>query len=498
MLFQTQVVADSTDTLSMKLLPLFATLIAAPLFAQSTETFPLKLNIITPAAPAVEVCEEPPKQTMLCQDLYRLSCAAGEYDDGTGISQGGSSLEDKVASFKTQASTLLKAKYENLLSEGDSAYVRELALAAYGLKDTSFCEAATSKTCISLLAKNMADLSLKRMFAQNTYAYGKAVQAPGVQDLDLLVSNSRFKEAEKAVSQDMQKKIKSLTIDEKKISDEIFPKVKSLIIDLIEKRVADPATKDLLRKKISSITYNGSSCGVTGAFDSGPSLTALLVPNAFYDPNANSFQFCNGFLLMSNSEFMLAHVIAHELSHSFDPCWITKGPSTTAFTYPSLDLKTSEETYPFKDVISCLRTPESVEAKSAEDLMKSMQSSYGGGMGGSVPMGYGIGSAPQVVHPLCAGDQLGEALPDWIATEILPTYIADRFPNLTPSQRQIGYSNVWRSSCVPAGTPLNPMDPHIETQHRVNRLLILNPLVRKQMGCPDVLPAGTRYCGETK
>lgn len=481
----------------MKLLPLLTVLMVSPLYAQSLDPDSFVIPLAQTHAPAVEICEEPPKQPMICQDLHRLTCAAGEFDDGTGTSQDGASLQDKIVGFKADTLKLLKSSYEELLAKPESAYLREIALAAYGLKDTSLCEVPGSKTCAPLIAKNMADLSLKRMFSQPMGFYpGKVAMPAGVQDLDLLIANSHFKETENRVALEVKKQIKSLTTDEAKISNEIFPKVKDLILQLVEKRGIDKATKEMLRKKISAITYNGSSCGASPS-DNGVSLTPLLVPNAFYDPSSNSFQFCNGFLLLNNSEFMLAHVIAHELAHSFDPCWITKGPSTASFTYPSEDLQKSEEANPFKEVLSCLRSPGSVAALSAEALKNSTSPIFGGGGMSTYPPGYEGMMAPKV-HPLCAGDQLGEAFPDWVASEVLPTYIAERFPNLTTSQRQIGYSNVWRSSCIPAGTPLNPLDNHSDVEQRVNRMILLNPLVRKQMGCPEALPSGTKYCGEVK
>lgn len=77
-----------------------------------------------------------------------------------------------------------------------------------------------------------------------------------------------------------------------------------------------------------------------------------------------------------------------------------------------------------------------------------------------------------------------------MSAEIAPRYIGDRFPKLNLDQRLNGYSNVFRLSASEQDIENNS---HPLIRHRVNRILLANPEVRKQLGCGDV-PAQARYC----
>jgi hypothetical protein len=194
---------------------------------------------------------------------------------------------------------------------------------------------------------------------------------------------------------------------------------------------------------------------------------------------------CRGYFNNSTSEFSLAHTIAHELAHSIDPCSLSLGQQDSRIHYPLQATQGEvEKTYPLSGVLGCLRSGNSVRAQ---------QKWANPGKHPETPFVTNVMS-----FPFCnRSDQVTESVADWFAAEVLPTYISRHFPKLTPTQLQDGYSNVWRDDCsIPKGFPsyeyLNPPAPSsysdIDEEHpplavRVNRILLVNPEIRKQLGC---------------
>jgi hypothetical protein len=99
--------------------------------------------------------------------------------------------------------------------------------------------------------------------------------------------------------------------------------------------------------------------------------------------------------------------------------------------------------------------------------------------------------------PFCTGDQIGESVSDWLASEVLPEYIAKHHPKLTRDQYRTGYSNAFRGDCNNANPmpPFHPPgDPHPPNSERVNKIILANPQVRRQMGCAPADPEKARHC----
>ena len=215
-------------------------------------------------------------------------------------------------------------------------------------------------------------------------------------------------------------------------------------------------------------------------------------------------------------------MIAHELAHAIDPCYITKGPSDTSFKYPKG--KTYEETqefYPVPSLISCLRGENSVGARAS---MLEQTNTYGessdlgwppspnvedyrekseikvikvsSDMGSTENSGDLVPNdqGDPVFSSFCNSDQINETVSDWWAAEVLTEYMADHHKDLKPRQFRNGYSNVFRGDC--AGPPMlqntgghdhgayyGSFAVHPPMKSRINNLLLVNPRIRKQMGC---------------
>ncbi len=468
------------------------------------------LNGSTPA-PTI-ICEDPPARDVLCTDLATFTCAPGDYDDGTGVSRNGDARQEIFDRVKQSARGRLLTSYQTALSLPANSYFRETAKSAMGLAGAPDCTRQTPR-CDQLIAEGLSQMSVKRLFPPApTGGYGMSGNyggpAPALKDLDYLVSSPAFLEIE----QNEGARIRSELVDQQtsdRIRTDIFPEVQNQIKKLITERVTDPELRKNLTMKISSIRYEGTDCSNLNGVSSPQevSLNSLIIPNAFYNAQNNTFKYCNGFLLTDKSEFKLVSVIAHELGHAIDPCNIARGPSSVAFRYQGADVQARENEFPFQGVISCLRSPQSVEARRAQTM----------GMGGFPPSPYpapspypmpggaypggGMSTPPEagrqdLTDVFCNGDQIGESYSDWLASEVLPRYMNSVHSDLSQEQFRYGYSNVFRGMCSnlePVGF-INTADPHPTTPDRINRIILAHPEIRRHMGCQSSA-TGPRYCG---
>ncbi|RZA08290.1 MAG: hypothetical protein EOP11_05275 [Proteobacteria bacterium] len=490
----------------------------------------------------------------LCADLYQFSCAPGEWNDGTGTAGSDELVNKKVAALKAEISKKATKDFLGALKTPKGAYLRKLALSAFGMSFAPGCEGpGKSANCDRILAE-----ALGAQVTKNLLPRGRPGGAPGeprpasLRGLDMLIQNAAYRRLEMQYSAEAKKALRDSST-EKKIETKIFPKVQKLLVDLIRRKVPDPKAREILATKVAGIEFGGADCAAPVPPDAtgdsyDPALSAMLEPNAFYTPAKNSFRFCNGFLLRNKSEFQIASVVAHELAHAIDPCLITHGPKDFRFSYADpLNRERSEAEYPFPNLLACLRGEGSMraefrpapapslgvpaegeglpaklasleqkiaalnvkivdEALSRQDrerlrdektmalselarVRRRLEERDGFGAEGGFP--------PAPENAFCQEDQIGESLSDWIAGEILPAYVKQNHTNLSSAQRQVGFANVFRGMCQEGGiTGEGPprFDVHPETYLRANQLLLAQPEVRRQMGCPLDPPAGVTYC----
>jgi hypothetical protein len=285
--------------------------------------------------------------------------------------------------------------------------------------------------------------------------------------------------------------------------------VQALLTERIGQMVKDPEIKKKLVDKVAAIRFSGQDCQSS---QSQNAIASVLTSNAFYNPLSNTFKYCSGFNNTSTSAFTIAFVIAHELSHSIDPCGITEGPSDYSFQYkPNLNRAQAESSFPVGNAISCLRNPDSVAAMANPYVMPKFSAPGFGinvsypapGSGSSYQYYYGnygnygnmtstpVDPSTMPFNSFCDRDQITESFADWMAMEILPDYIEKNHSGLSVTQKRLGYSNVYRIMCEAVERTV--FDNHPTTELRANAIALVQPKVRQQMGCKNP-PQKYRYC----
>src|SRR6185312_14211422 len=194
---------------------------------------------------------------------------------------------------------------------------------------------------------------------QPNYFPGAQTAALSLNDFAYLANSDIFKGVESDLLQETKDTVGSQDI-EAKVKDKIFPQIQKMLVEKVKTMVKDPKVRQQFVDKIAAIKFEGSNCGDGGR---GEYISGILMANAFYYPPSNTFKFCSGWALTNKSEFSIAFLIAHELSHSIDPCGATLGPSDFSFKYPrGGSEQQTEADYPIPGVIQCLRSNQSVGA----------------------------------------------------------------------------------------------------------------------------------------
>lgn len=451
----------------------------------------------------------------LCNDLARTSCAPGSYKDQTGSVKSSSEIQRFMTAYAEKSRIQLHDKFQKILDNSDNSYFRDLALSGLGLKNSPQCSSQSEedkKSCRENLIDGLTTLAQKQTLSPLMPTASLSRMA-SLSDTAYILQNDTYQSVINDLTNQAQSDLSNPEV-EKKIKDKIFPQIKSLMIERINELHIPDDQKSFMVGKIKSIQFAGSNCtelnrsgyGTTGG-NSGEVVSSLLVPNAFYDSARNTFKFCSGFLLQSTSEFQIAMTIGHELSHSIDPCQIAFGPTDMGFKYKSSDdLKKMEQEFPLKNVLLCLRDPSSVEAKNLSS-MQAGQMGYGNGNGSgsgeyeNYPMpvaGAGMPQQQQLKPSFCNNDQITESFSDWMGSEVLPRYIQKNY-SLTPEQYREGYANANRINCwsYPDTSDNFNFKVHPAIGKRINKIMLVNPKIRIQMGCPAKHPENT-YCDSDK
>ena len=395
-----------------------------------------------------------------CNDLANFSYKPDYYDDGTGVSMPASAYKNKIIEFRAQTEALVRSSLENKLLKNKKA--RKFAFKAAGLS-----EDADPAQLISILSKKMAyeitpDIVGSRVVPPNP--------KPTVAQLTAwydFTDHSIVASEITAVHDKMKEKVVVPDI-EKKIKDTIFPNVKALLIKKINAVVADPVKRKMMADKISVIEFKGVRCNE--AIPAGDSRTSeLLTLGGYYHSETSppSFTLCNGSLINNTSEFSIVDTIAHELTHSVDPCNVAKASRNNSIYSKPNELKTSEDEYPIPGLISCLRSEISIRAERTGSAAEQNPSE----------------------NIFCENDQIGEAVADWMAGEVVPEYIEKHHPALSTEQKQIGYANILRYGASEEYEKYraSSFDRHSSIRDRLNKIFAVNPRARKQMGCPTTV-----------
>lgn len=408
----------------------------------------------------------------VCEDLQRLTCAVGQYDDGTGSAQNPILEQDQFSKIFENLKTSMKQNFKGAIKKPDATYFRKIVLSATGLSLNPICESAVetpTSACISLMVEGATDISIKDLLGD----YIKSKKYGLLKDKIYFIES----ETNEKIKNDMLAKVKKdLGVEtlEKKIESKIFPQIKSILIKKVNTTVSDPKIRKNLSDKINNIKFNGSTCSKNST---ASYLNDLTSENAYYDHDKNKFNYCAGISIQNKSEFQIAFTIAHELAHSIDPCGITLGPQDFAFKFDSqIKIKEAQSQFPFP-VLDCLRSEKSSQAEYELKLKP-------------FTVADSTDKFDEIFESFCTiTDQINEAFSDWMASEILPEYIQKNFPNLTQNQIRFGYSNVWRGGrgCDIFNEKSKSFDVHPDQEIRVNNIILVQPKIRKQMGCPTEL-----------
>ena len=423
----------------------------------------------------------------LCDSLIRATCAPGSYKDVSGSIKSATEMQKIGSNFREKSHEYLSEKFKAALENPENAYFKELVLSGLGLKNTSVCLSSAEedkKNCQDNLLDGLTGLAEKQALG-NSFATG-ALRG-GLNAIGQIISDETYRKILDEYTQRAKPELSNPEM-EKKVEQKIFPAVRNAIVERIGRLEISDEKKKFLIDKIKGIKYAGSNCEaqVKGTYDEhGRKISGLFMPGAFYNPDRNSFTFCSAELLVSSSEFEIAFVIGHELGHAIDPCRISRGPEDLGFKYSDLkDEGKMADEFPFPNIVKCLEDLRSVQAKKVQPASGLNNGQYG----------------PPIPDPnsFCNNDQIAESFADWMGAEILPRYIEKNF-SPTPEQYREGYANTMRTLCWLDSEGLYYEDKgvHPMTSKRVDKVLLVNPTIRKQMGCAESHPTNA-YCSTEK
>ncbi len=292
----------------------------------------------------------------------------------------------------------------------------------------------------------------------------------------------------------------------KKISETIMPRVREILTDIVRRSGLDPAAEDFMLSKLRTMhfRFNGEECRKIPGLGGPTYFLRTPYPGAPVLPNTLSF--CTGSANWPDSEFLLAQIIGHEMSHSVDNCAMTMSGLPAYRNHGRMD----GERNATGRFAQCLRSADSMHAQA----------------GTMCP-------TRRVDHP----DQFQEAYADYMGDEVVAAYMDKFHADLSRDSMRAGYGNIATFMCreltkirhphgmMPPGGPMGPMaggpggpygedpmggegpfyykyseksdpyDPHPPAFRRANFGIAVQPLIRRQMGCSVIPPEGARYCG---
>lgn len=397
----------------------------------------------------------------VCDELSKHACNDQSEHDGTGSIKNSADFNRQITNLRLETRKKLISSYLSAFQSANSdpmakAFLLRSSRLLMGSNTKGFrstCweqDGQFNATCQNELAEKIAD-GYGLDFIMDKWGAGgfddqkyvvddKSEAAPWVQDPS--VGFAKFSKPaqdflrEQIVKPDRLRKLEAT-----------FAMVKNLLVKRLEESGASDSEKYAMISKIKKAQLNPQGC----ARFRKP-INNDLIADAFYTENEmgeGKVQFCNGLLLRGDSEFMIVETLAHELSHSLDPCHFSTG----------------SKGHPFQSVLACLRSPKSVNA-----------------------IAKGTSREECISH-----DQIGEAFADWMAAEILPRYMATK-GKVGASKARAGYANAVKITC--GGEANRVFNVHAQSKRRIDALLMTQPLVREHMDCRLAPTTGVGYCAE--
>lgn len=389
----------------------------------------------------------------ICSDLFSSSCVPGVIDDSTG------STVMAPRSINIQESANQNQIIENFLKT-DLELARKQAGETLDLACNNGTKAdlAASDVCDQEIRTKITELVNRRRLtgADGRYS-GKELKFMEEFGFLKLLNQVQFGNYGAAVD---------IRAQEAKAA-KLFPQIKEELLKKIRNSPLNPEKKAAVITQLNRAKNGGTDCGQELGH-----LSSDYLPKAFFNPADGRFFLCRNLLNQVNSEFALVTIIAHELAHSMDSCSLRILRPDIFGPHQVSDLKKGDAESPFSELINCLRSSRSVQAKN-RNLIALEQKKV---------------SENQTTFNYCDGsDQIDEATADWFASEIITDIISKSHPQLTQNQWRDGFRNTFRAKCDQKQEAAE-FEEHPALRNRFNANVLANSAVRKKMGCGPYHP----------
>lgn len=425
----------------------------------------------------------PTEKLDACDNFYRFACQGPAKDDGTDLGISKDAWEASLKKAKDEERAPASAAFKRLLAGPNAAdLIASIPKNSAPIpKECSGPKGPVSATCQKSVSAALADLALGFVDAPpRDGGFSRAAYQSEL--LSAFFATAGVKEVYQTLEKNIETKVRVPEL-ERKIGETMFTRVRSLILKKISLE-ANPADRDALLAKVNELKMTGLSCY-------GQSyLKSFRREGAAYlsQQKPPTFGFCGGNLFRATSEVRVVQLMAHEIAHSIDPCNFPSTPTS------STDFAAREKTYAFPKVFGCLRGENSVNAAYNTHVFET----------GSEKSISPVARDPKKIF--CYTDQITESFADWMAAEVLPDYVTDdpKLTALSTDKKRQALANIYAGSSLCTRKPSVPdMDAELygETRdaypsgaRRMNRILAVNPKIRKLMGCGESKKTEGVYC----
>jgi hypothetical protein len=431
----------------------------------------LQISLVSTAAVMAEATL--PTTSSLCETLPEYTCSEGLHADGTGAVQ-------KVPPEDISNEAIVK-KHRALIDAGIAKFMK----AASTTELSSLCQPSPD-SCQTQIPQRLLAAVLRSLGvgadeagSAGSSGAGGAAKADDSESKRAIEASEELRRSEKftRLIQELRAQISQREVDPQKVKlleSRVFPELKEALLKKIATFPLTPSLRQKVLARVRKIRLDKSyQC------DAGI-VPMLFAATLVYNANTNSIHVCEGLLGKNFSEFKLAQAIAHEMTHSFDPCNIADVlPAVIRYSSTS-DLAVRDSEYLWPEVLQCLRSQSSIGARAwpSDPVVSSSDDDSNHAKSDEPPY-----------YDYCDKDQVIEAFADWMSAELFTTYISRHYPHLTRQQWYEGYSNIFRFNCY---EKFEEQDRHPAIAQRISRILVANPVVRQKLGC--AAPTGLNYC----
>jgi hypothetical protein len=357
--------------------------------------------------------------TEICDDLYSAACAPGE--NRPADPSGKILSQEEVAQKLNEAREKIRPRLTEIARSELTSNAQFKKAVMKVVRCAKDCERKREQTVVDLLER-------EAIGGKTPY------RDVDLYDIYSLIGEPGFEKISRQAGDEYHLLLTPPQV-RKDIEGKFFDRLKMLAKERIDQLQMPDEIRRKILARIDKVGLHAGSCGLIREEQLYPETLSFSGLN-------DDIRICEAALVKVDSRIALASLILHELGHPFDPCHIAdrkNGLMTYILNRPR------DAQYPLRDLVNCLRQPESGGAKFNEN---------------------------------CGKDQIGEAMSDWFRAEILPRLIAEDYKSMTLKDRRAAYLNAAWRTCVTTRLPEYPSG-----EIRINALLAVQPEVRDQIGC---------------